>query len=606
MNNEEEYLDFTDSLEIIDLNDEVDSKIDEMLDFFDTPNDTKNAEKNKKEIDNLISDSKEINQINISESSNNKLQNYKSNIKKINIKNEKHKKLTKKVMIYTIIVMLFLFEIFISKANNTLNNVKVLAGNYIPIMISQNNKYGFIDEDGKTIVNPKYSYAENFVNGYSIVKNSSNNTFIINKGGKVVVKPGKYFSIKRSNDDIIASISTKNGLKYGILSSNLKVKTKFIYDSINYIDDCYTFVKGNVVGVINLDGKQIFKYELPKNVEKQIDVIVSKVSLQTVEKYAVVKVNSSSFIINIKDGFVVCDATLNKVLTNDNNVFYEIDSNNKTYKYIENNNVVLESDSYIAVDVKSISSGIIKATLKDFKNEYISNKTKEKIYPNLNESEVYQENDLFSFESYDYKHRKPMFNIVEKGEIIKTIDKTFDIEKPFVNGIAIITFNDNTYSYINKDGNIITDLKFTFANAFDSYGHAIAKTNEGYGVINKDGKVLINFNNADIKQAKEEYKFNNNSNKYAFFAVKKDNRYKLYNRNGKKISNKFYNNVSFDDLYPVIKLEDDLNDYLYIQKTNSKIKLSSSKTEYKVYNNYIVMKNEYYNYKGNLIFKKGS
>ena len=148
---------------------------------------------------------------------------------------------------------------------------------------------------------PKYLYGEDFIKGYAIVKNGSDLPLIINKGGKEVIKAGEYFSLYRANSDIIASKVTKDGLKYGILNSNLKEKTPFKYDIISYKNGVYSYVLDNDVGLINEDGKKIYTYKLTDRDDKGIDVTPSSVTSDNYQRYGVVKVNKTSLIVNLKD-----------------------------------------------------------------------------------------------------------------------------------------------------------------------------------------------------------------------------------------------------------------------------------------------------------------
>ena len=156
---------------------------------------------------------------------------------------------------------------------------------------------------------------------------------------------------------------------------------------------------------------------------------------------------------------------------------------------------------------------------------------------------------------------------------------------------------------MDTDGKIITDKHFIEVNSFDFFGEAIAKTNDGYGVINKSGKEIISFDNIDLKMVGENVKKNSASlTNNVFYAVKKDNRYALYNKNGKRYDNKYYNDVLFDNDYNIVKVSSDLYDMIIFPSTKKSINITSFNTEYKAYSDYIIIKNEYYNYKGKLIY----
>ena len=185
MNKEElETLDFEDAhpsldetVEMLDFENDikVSNEIDEMLDFIDISE--KESEEKKEALDNLLNtNSKEESKVEIDAS-----------------------------MLYVIILMLIGFEFFINKTGELLNDLRVYANDNKPIKIVQNDKYGYIDYTGERLVNPKYTYADDFIKGYAIVKNTSNLPLIIDKGGKEAVKSGIYFSLYRAGSDIIAS-----------------------------------------------------------------------------------------------------------------------------------------------------------------------------------------------------------------------------------------------------------------------------------------------------------------------------------------------------------------------------------------------------------------
>ncbi len=172
----------------------VSSEIDEMLDFIEiTPKKSQNEE--LEELLDTVSNSETVLKI---EEPNSKIDEYIPSIKDFNIKSAKTRKIVKKAMLYVIIVMLLGFEFFITKANNTLDDIRVYASDTDPIKIVQNDKYGYIDYTGRKVVNPKYSYGEDFINGYAIAKDSSNLPFILDKGGNEVAPVGTYFSLYRA------------------------------------------------------------------------------------------------------------------------------------------------------------------------------------------------------------------------------------------------------------------------------------------------------------------------------------------------------------------------------------------------------------------------
>ncbi len=583
-----ETLDFeespTEEIEMLDFeaDKKVSEQIDEMLQFIDvSSNEKKNIE--------LDADKE-------------KLDEYKPSLKDFNIKSAKTRKIVKKSMLYVIILMLIGFEFFVNKAGETLNNIKVYASNNEPIRIVQNEKYGYIDSYGNKIVNPKYIYGEKFNSGYAIVKNTSNMPLIIDKGGKEVVKSGTYFSIYRAKDDIIASKVTKKGLKYGILSSYLKNKTDFIYDSISYKDYVYTYVYGNSVGLINEEGKQIYEYKLTDKDDKKIDVLPCPVTNENYERYGVVTINDTSLIVNLKDGKVVSSPTLNKITPELNNVFYETrDGGIKKYIYVQNNKVLLESENYNSLSIDHVETGVLKAINTSYNYEFISTKSLEQFEKGLSADDVYYGDSVVMYKSHDYKKRTDLISFVKNGEVYKTNSLNYEIYKPYKNGIAIVKFNDGTYGYINEDGDFINDERYIEAYEFDSYGDAIAKTSSGYGILKRNGKVLIDFNNDEIKMIPDYVKMKYVKTK-VYYAVKNAGLYTLYNKNGKKVDKTLYESIEFDDKYPVAKASTEANDLILTLIDMKEINITSANIKYEAHDNYLIIKNEYYNYDGKLIY----
>lgn len=583
-----ETLDFeespTEEIEMLDFeaDKKVSEQIDEMLQFIDVSSDDKTSIK-------LDADKE-------------KLDEYKPSIKDFNIKSAKTKKIVKKAMLYVIILMLIGFEFFINKAGETLNNLKVYASNSEPIRIIQNEKYGYIDSYGNKIVNPKYIYGENFNSGYAIVKNTSNMPLIIDRGGKEVVKSGTYFSIYRAQSDIIASKVTKKGLKYGILSSDLKKKTDFIYDSIAYKDGVYTYVYGNSVGLINEGGKNIYSYKLTDKYDKTIDVLPCSVTSDKYERYGVVTINDTSLIVNLKDGTVASSPTLNTIIPEENNVFYETrDGGIKRYIYVQNNKVLLESENYNGLSIDWIETGVLKAINTSYNYEYISTKSLEQLQKNLNTDDVYYGQGVVMYKTHNYKKNEDLISFVKNGEVYNSVSLAYEIYKPYKNGIAIVKFQDGTYGYINENGELINDQRYVEAGEFDSYGDAIAKTNDGYGVLKKDGSVLIKFNNDEIISVSDNVKMKYPKSK-VYYAVKNAGLYTLYNKSGKKVNKTLYEYVLFNADYPVAKASTEANDFILTLIDMNEINITSTNIEYEAYDNYLIIKNEYYNYDGKLIY----
>lgn len=600
-----EKQDGQEEIEMLDFeaDEKVASEIEEMLDFIDISQDAPEILEEENELDELLETATNETSVKI-DVPDEKLDEYLPSIKDFNIKNAKTRKIVKKVMLYVVIIMLLGFEFFISKTGDILNNLRVYASDNQPIRIIQNEKYGYIDYTGNKVVNPKYTYGEDFIKGYAIVKNSSNLPLIIDKGGKEAVKTGEYFSIYRAEDNIIASKVTKKGLKYGVLNADLREIIPFKYDSISYLGEVYSYTDGNNIGLINRNGKVIYTFKVATSADKTIEVKASSITGKSTTQYGVVKVNGSSQIINLTDGSVVSSPTLNDVTPEENNVFYEtLSSGNKRYLYVQDNKVLVESDDYTSLSIDSISAGVLKAITNSYTYEFISTKSLERLQKNLALEDTYEGDNVFMYNLHNYRKNTNSIVMVKNGEVFKTLEDEFTIYKGFKNGIAIVKFKDNTYGYLNEDGTLINADHYLEAGEFDGYGEAIARKDTGYGVVRKDGKYVISFDNQEIKMVSSKVKKRAVSDdKNIFYAVKKDSRYGLYNKDGKKVNKSYYNEVEFNQDYPIIKVSTDLNDLIIMVPKMSEIPITSYNTLYQAYDNYIILKNEYYNYNGKLIY----
>lgn len=85
-------------------------------------------------------------------------------------------------------------------------------------------KYGYIDNNGKLFIQPKYDKASGFYKGYALVKNGSENWKIINKKDEVIKEflTFRNFSLKDSSSDLKKIKVIKQIVDEGIFKVTLK------------------------------------------------------------------------------------------------------------------------------------------------------------------------------------------------------------------------------------------------------------------------------------------------------------------------------------------------------------------------------------------------
>ncbi|HOZ54333.1 MAG TPA: WG repeat-containing protein, partial [Bacilli bacterium] len=530
---------------------------------------------------------------------------FKPKLRDLYVKKQSTKVVLTKIFSVIIIIMLLGFQFFISKTGDILDKIIIYAINEEPIKIIENKRVGYIDIYGERVINPKYLYGEEFVKNYAIVKNSNNLPLIIDRLGNEKAAVGVYFSLYRSNNYIIASKITKNGLKYGILDNSLNVIVDFKYDYIFGYKYCFSFVRSNTVGVLNLSGKEIYQVKLSDIDDKKIYIDVAK-SNNNSQRYGVVTVNGSSNIINLNTGLVIYKNTVNEIESKENNIFIEtVSKNNKKNIYIYNDKVVINSDIYVSIVVTDINTGIIKVVYQNLKVEYLNVKNLRPISNNLKSEDIKYGENVFIYKSFDYRKGKTIYYGISNSERIFSVYAKSVLDG-FKNNFAKVEITDNKYNYINKSGKLVNNKLYDEVSDFTITGYAIVKSNNKYGIINKYGDVVIkcvyddilDFNDAPLRYAYVH-------TKKSILAVKKDNSYTIVDLSNNKVIDGKYSRVEFDKKYDIIKLENSAGTYLYTFSKEEFIDLDSFDTDYTSHKSYIEIGNKLYNYSGKLIYTKG-
>ena len=256
-----------------------------------------------------------------------------------------------------------------------INNSKANTSNLI--RIEENKKVGYIDDKGTIVVKAKYSYGTEYHKGLAIVKNDNNLYGILDGKGALHSPFGVYYSISLFDDYYIASKITNSGLKYAVLDNKLSEITRFEYDEISYNNKLFLFKKDETMGILNTDGKEIYTFKVDEVDDKKIDVEVSEVTSETNKenRYAKVKVNKSSTIVNVYSGKELYGYTLNDINVLNNNVFYikaDKEEDNSTYFIIKDDDIKYKTDKYKRVRVDDVNSNIAICVKDDMNIDYIN------------------------------------------------------------------------------------------------------------------------------------------------------------------------------------------------------------------------------------------
>ena len=478
------------------------------------------------------------------------------------------------------------------------------------IRIEENKKFGYIDTEGTIVTRAKYPYGTEFYKGYAIVKNNNNLYGILNGKGVVEIPFGNFYYIGLFGNRYIASKITNEGLKQALLDYKLDELTSYKYDSLSYAKNgMYLFTRGETMGILNREGKEIYSFMVDEVDDRNIDIEISDVDedLPLSERYAKVKVNNSSTIINLATGKEIYNYTLKDIKVLKNNVFYIKADNkeeNSTYIVINNSQVKLKTNSYKRVRVDDYSSLIAIGIDDDTNLTYINLTNQKPINDNTNNDYYYYGNGLVLEKSHDFSADKDVYNIISSKKIEGSFTNYKPVNNTFYNNLLKVELYEGKYNFIDKKGTILNDSAYDEATEFNKNGYAIVSNDKNDGRINNNGKEVVKLSHLYIGFLDEDlFKLLSETYKKDLFIYQDKNTYGFINSKDNIEIEAIYDDVKYvTDKYPII-LAKYSNDLLLVNLAIGKelpIRLKSDNI--KIKSNYIVIDNNYYNYSGKLIY----
>ncbi|MBO6145878.1 MAG: WG repeat-containing protein [Bacilli bacterium] len=487
-----------------------------------------------------------------------------------------------------------------------INNVKADIINLIKI--EEKEKIGYINNEGNVVVKPKYIYGSDYYKGYAIVKNYNNLYGVIDGKGDSEIAFGNIFSANLYGNRYIVSKFTNDGLKMGLLDSNLKEVTRCVYDNISYSKSgIFMYTKGDVMGILNNDGKEIYSYKVDEIDDKNISVEVSNLTDKNESPlYAKIKVNSSSTIINIKTGKEVYKYTLDDIRVLDNNVFYVRNKNdNNKYFVIKDDKIAYETNEYLRLRVEDISSDIAIAIKDNASIDYINLLTREKINQAGEIKYTYSDGVVLQ-EIYNFSTNKNEFSVITPKKTLGTFSDLKPVDDTYVNGYMKVITENEKYAFIDKKGDFINKEEYDTATDFNENGFAIVSNDNMYGVIDTNGREVLKMKYDEIKFL-DDTLFSNVEKKtnQKLFIFKENEKYGIISANGKIAVKPIYNNFkTITTKYPIIKADYDSETILVNLETYKDLSIDVNKNT-QIYEDYIISNADYYNYDGQLIYTIG-
>ena len=459
----------------------------------------------------------------------------------------------KKVFAVILAIVVLIMFIFVIKGLLTKDNSqgKIISKDYV--VAFKDNKWGVIDNQGNTIIDP--SYAEMIV-----IPNSKNDVFICtydvdyasgNYKTKVLNSKNEEIFKEYEKVEAIQNLDENSNLwyesnvlkvekdgKYGLINLLGKELLPCEYEQIATIEgvkNALKIEKDEKYGVVDGEGKIVLKTEYADVTNLGEDIKDGFIIKSDEEKYGIVNYSGELVLDAIYEG-------IEKVYGND---LYVIDKSNKqvlvksdgtevlTSGYDEITDVLKNAENGIIIK-KNNKYGVIKTTgdkvidtkyeeLKETKsgifiakendkygiidiegNSKIEFKYKSLIY---NESaDIYiAEGENFDNEIIDGDYNVRLAGILvdfsdEKGDIELRINneyKYYNLKLEEKNATEIFTSNtlflskkDGKYGFLDKSGNVVVDYIYDDATEQNKFGYAGVKKDGKWGSVDNKGNLV--------------------------------------------------------------------------------------------------------------------
>ena len=377
-------------------------------------------------------------------------------------------------------LLLFLFAIS-GLTSKSVAQVAEKQNNYLyPVEI--NSKWGFIDSAGKLIVQPKFKYANDFVNGLGLVYMESDTIGFINTDGvliKEAINPNPNYKYPHTLSENLLAIFDSATKKFGFVN---KVGNWIITPRFNIVND---FSNG-LAAVWENNGGTVPVYS-DTITEDEPCIKCGFGFIDSSGKYAIEP--QFKKVSNFYNGFAYADGKIinkkgNKIdirLVKDKEFLIHRFPFVDTFMYKSPNIWVPNNDeNFVNGFIMFEDKTIAKYGFKDWNSDVI-------ITPNFYAAQFFSE----GMSAVKSQENKWGF-INSKGEYI--IEPKFDFALPFCEGLAPVTYNGK-WGFIDTTGVFAVQPTFDEVNDFNVLsrfwgGLARMVYNNKMCYINRQGKII--------------------------------------------------------------------------------------------------------------------
>ncbi len=342
-------------------------------------------------------------------------------------------------------IILFIVFLVCEKAF-AFSHASFLSENLYPI--NDKNGGGYINKNGKIILEQKYNFAFRYIGDYAIVQGKNLKYGVIDKNGKTVID-FEYDNLDNLNENLVTY--NENG-KFGFIDIVKNQKSKAIYDNIKKFKGGLAPVCVNDKwGFINTKGEYVIppKYYAVSNFSEGLAAVSS--SEHKTDGYINKK---GETVIPFKDNYLE-PKEFNEGLAP------VIKGEDKSCSYInKKGKIVIDKDkispvtSYCGNFYEGLRVFYIDSNPKKITTGYIDRKGRIKYSRKFDVPEIYSDGEFSVFE--DFSSNMAQFTIDYKTGYIDKKFKTvippiYEFARDFDGDLAYVKY-ENKEGYINKKG----------------------------------------------------------------------------------------------------------------------------------------------------------
>ena len=382
------------------------------------------------------------------------------------------------------------------------------------LLVKKDGKYGVINIKGTTLVKPQYDkievdkfYEEG--NGYKkagyIVSNTTEEGYrygYINIEGKKIIdtKYNDLYRVMEINSDDVYIICAENG-KYGLLKNGKQIINNE-YQSLVYNEsnNTVTALKGKKYGVISINGKTIIPFEY-----KQIDISGEYIYTTTADD------NTKVYDSNGKETNIQGNMAIINVENTDYKIYINTQNDKTTYSIYKDEQELTKNkytyitylfDNYFIACNENGKLGVIDNSEKT-QIEFMYNSIQQIENTNMiqavnnstKKTEIYSKEmkKICELENATIENNIEYLKIYNDNEIkyISKDEKEVENKEVFKNNKIFAKQQGSKWGFVDANENMIVDYNYDKVTEVNKYGFAGIKQNGKWGVIDSNGKIIV-------------------------------------------------------------------------------------------------------------------